>query len=191
MNQFALITLAAMLLAPRADAASPRSATFSFLPNQLAGNLWYRPGKPPRLINGHADDAFGRKERWPNLVKNLQQTHGSFSLCAAEIGYLNTTTGLLALLRSEGIPISVELPGFTQCIDGALLGQAEINGDAVNGANLFASIFRIENAKDRTDPAGAGWFVTRDGKSFIPDELLFDERMPNLQIGRASCRERV
>ena len=178
------ITLAAWLLAPLAtmpaDSGSPPSAGFSFMPNQLAGNLWYRPGKPPRLINGHLDTSFGRKELWPNLIRNLKQTHGSFSLSAAELGYMTTTTGLLALLKAEGIPIAVEMPGFTQCIDGTLLGKAEINGDAVNGVNVFAGIFGVSNAKDRTDPAGAGWFVTRDRKPFIPDELLFDERMPNL-----------
>ena len=177
------MSIGALLLAPlvplQADTVSP-PALFSFFPNQLAGNLWYKPGIPPRLINGHLDGSFGRKELWPNLLKNLKQTHGSFSITAAEIGYLTTDAGLLPLLKLEGIPISVETPGFTQGIDGTLLGNLEINGATVGGANPFASIFCISNVVGRTDPAGVGWFVTRDGKSFIPDELVFDERIPNL-----------
>jgi hypothetical protein len=162
------------------DLSADQTATFSFMPNQLSGNLWYRPGNPPELINGHADNSFGHKELWPTLLENLKQAHGSYSISAAEIGYMSTTAGLLQLLKSEGIPISVELPGFTQCIEGTLLGNAEIKGEAVNGVNIFSKIFGIDNEPDRTNPAGAGWFVTRDGQAFIPDELIFDERIPNL-----------
>lgn len=176
----AIVLLLAAPAAAQADAASTQSALFSFVPNQLASNLWYRPGHPPQLINGHLDSSFGRKKLWPNLLRNLKRTHGFFSIFAAEIGYLTTNRGLLPLLKSEGIPISVEMPGFTQCMDGTQVGNAEIKGDLVNGMSPFSRIFGITNPKDRTDPAGAGWFVTRDGKPFIPDELLFDERMPNL-----------
>jgi hypothetical protein len=154
---------------------------FSFVPNQLAGNAWYKPGTPPQVINGHLDDSFGRKELWPQLRANLRRTHGSFSLFAAEIGHLSSTKGLLPLLKAEHIPVSVEMPGFTQCLDGTLIGKAEIEGEAVNGTNnLFATVFGIMKPVDRTDPNGKGWFVTRDNKAFVPDEILFDERIPNL-----------
>jgi hypothetical protein len=164
-----------------ADRALPPLALFSFVPNQLAANSWYKPGKPPRLINGHLDSSFGRKELWPQLRQNLRRTHGTFSLFAAEIGHLSTKTGLLPLLKAEHIPVSVEMPSFTQCLDGTLLGEAEIEGKPVNGTNnLFETVFGMVNPTGRTDPNGKGWFVTRDGKAFVPDEILFDERIPNL-----------
>lgn len=174
----------ALLLVPsgalHADAGSP-PARFSFVPNQLAANVWYRPGSPPQLINGHSDSSFGRKELWPHLLRNLKRTHGSFSLFAAEIGYMSSRAGLLPLLKAEHIPVSVEMPGFTQCLDGSLLGEAEINGKPVNGTkSMFETVFGIVHPTDRTDPSGKGWFVTRDNQPFLPDEILFDERIPNL-----------
>ena len=182
--KLAFTFLIALVLAPLVgrgtDAVSLPPASFSFAPNQLAGNTWYRPGNPKQLINGHLDDSFGQRVLWPALARNLRQARGSFSIGAAEIGHMNAATGLLSLLKSEGIPVSVEIPGFTQPIDGAQLARVEIHGAAVNGANLFASIFRISEPKERTNPSGAGWFVTHDGTPFIPDELIFDERMPNL-----------
>jgi hypothetical protein len=177
---WAAVLLLTPMVAQGADAVPVPAASFSFVPNQLAGSEWYKPGNPPRLINGHLDDSFGQKKLWPNLVKNLKQTHGAFGIYAAEIGHLSATNGLLSLLKSEGISVSVEVPGFTQPIDGAALGRAEIHGEAVDGTNLFASVFRICEPKDRTDPLGSGWFVTRGGAPFVPDELIFDERMPNL-----------
>ncbi len=165
--------------ATAADTAPPRR--LSFMPNQLAANVWYRPGEPPRLINGHLDASFGDRTRWPRLLANLQRWHGSFSITAAELGWLSASDGLLPLLRSAGIPISVEFPGFTQVHRAAELAAAELNGAPLrSGANLFATVFLINRPTDRPDPAGRGWCVTRDGRPVVPDELLFDERIPNL-----------
>ena len=167
--------------ASNADRVLPPPPLFSFVPNQLAANAWYKPGTPPHLINGHLDSSFGRKALWPHLLKNLKRTHGTFSLFAAEIGHLSTQTGLLPLLKAEHIPVSVEMPRFTQCLDGTLLGEAEIEGKPVSVSNnLFETVFGMVNPTGRTDPNGKGWFVTRDGKAFVPDEILFDERIPNL-----------
>lgn len=179
------LVIAPLLLIPSgvlyADTAPSRTPLFSFVPNQLAGNAWYKPGTPPKLINGHLDRSFGHKALWPHLLQNLKRTHGTFSLFAAEIGHLSAKTGLLPLLKAEHIPVSVEMPGFTQCLDGKLLGEAEIEGKPVNGTNnLFETVFGIVHPTERTDPNGKGWFVTRDGKAFVPDEILFDERIPNL-----------
>jgi hypothetical protein len=199
-TRFSLAVLATVLLAPLAvlqpaefktlptlketapwtSEPSPPPATFSFVPNQLAGSLWYRPGNRKQVINGHLDESFGRKELWPVLMRNLKNHCGSFGISAAEIGHLKDSGGLLMLLRSEGIPVSVEVPAFTQPFDGGQLARAEIHGEAVNGANLFSSIFCLCDPKDRPNPFGAGWFVTCDGTPFIPDELVFDERIPNL-----------
>ena len=156
-----------------------KSANFSFFPNQLAANIWYKPGGS--LINGHLDESFGDPQSWPQLLSNLKSSGGSFSLGAAEIGYLSTEQGLIPLLKKEGIPISVELPGFTQILSGTDLANAELNGKAVNGTdNIFSRIFAISNPTDRTDPDGKGWFFTNNRKYLIPDEILFDERQPNL-----------
>ena len=173
-------TLTALKEAAPGAAEPPPPAAFSFAPNQLAASAWYRPGNPKRVVNGHLDESFGRKELWPVLIQNLKSNRGSFGIFAAEIGHLKESAGLLTLLRAEGIPVSVEVPAFTQPLDGAQLARAEIHGEAVNGANVFSSTFRISDPKDRPDPFGAGWFVTRDGTPFIPDELVFDERIPNL-----------
>ena len=164
---------------PPSPPASP-AATFSFAPNQMAGCPWYRPGDQDRVINGHLDESFGQRERWPILLRNLKAHHGVFGIPAAEIGHLKDSGGLLALLRSEGIPVSVELPAFTQPYDGSQLARAEIYGEGVDGVNVFSGIFRIDAPNDRPNPFGAGWFITCDGNPFIPDEIVFDERIPNL-----------
>ena len=153
-------------------------ASFSFVSNQCGGNVWYKPGGT--IINGHIDESFGNRTLWPRLMNHLKRTGGSFSVYAAEIGYMSSTDGLLSILKEEGIPLSVEMPGFTQCIPGTLLGEAELNGEPVNGVNIFSTIFRIAAAEDRTDPDTNGWFVTKDRMPVIPDEILFDERQPNL-----------
>lgn len=178
--QIVVTTIVAVSYIPNATASPSDPALLSFVPNQCAGNVWYRPGSPPSLINGHLDSSFGNREQWPNLIRNLKKANGSFSLFAAEIGCMSSKTGVIPLLRAERVPISVELPGFTQAIDGDILAGAELDGKAVGQKNIFADIFTIKNVEDRTDPYGHGWFVTRDGKPFVPDEILFDERIPNL-----------
>ena len=50
-SALALIVAAVVGSAP----APAQSRRFSFMPNQLAANAWYRPGTPPSLINGHLD----------------------------------------------------------------------------------------------------------------------------------------
>lgn len=114
------------------------------------------------------------------MLGNLKTHHGAFVIPAAEIGHLKDSAGLLALLRAAGIPVSIEIPAWTQPADGLQLARAEILGGAVEGVNIFASVFRIDAPRDRPDPFGTGWFVTRDGTSFVPDEIVFDERLPSL-----------
>jgi hypothetical protein len=172
--------LLAACAAAAAEPAAPAPGFFSFAPNQLAANHWYRPGALKQLINGHLDDSFGRGAGWDALARNLGNGHGSFSVMAAEIGHLSCTTGLVPFLKAKGIPVSVEVPGFTQALDGAHIGKAELFGEPVNGTNLFTGLFGIHPAPERYDPSGAGWFVTHDAAAFVPDELLLDERVPNL-----------
>ncbi|MCC8018715.1 MAG: hypothetical protein LIO85_02935 [Rikenellaceae bacterium] len=158
---------------------TPAPGTFSFAPNQLAANVWYQP--EGRLINGHVDESFGNAGLWPELISRLKETDGYFSVFAAEIGYMSTETGVIPLLKNEGLRLSVELPGFTQCLYGTDLGEAELNGKAVGGTdNIFQRIFQISNPTDRPDPDGKGWFYSSDREDVVPDQILFDERMPNL-----------
>lgn len=44
----------------------------------------------------------------------------------------------------------------------------------------MCSIFQICSPTDRPDPNGHGWYVNRDGNAYTPDQIDFDERMPNL-----------
>ncbi len=103
-NRFASLIVLSLVLqvaALPAEAASPQPPLFSFLPNQLAAAAWYRPGDPPRLINGHLDSSFGQREVWPRLRENLKQARGTFAINAAEIGHLSSTAGLLPLLGDQ------------------------------------------------------------------------------------------
>ncbi len=163
---------------PDDDDDTEKVASFSFVSNQCGGNVWYKPGGT--IVNGHVDESFGDRNLWSQLIENLKRTGGSFSVYAAEIGYMSSTSGVLPILKEEGIPLSVEMPGFTQCIPGTSLGGAELNGKAVNGVNIFSSVFGITNPVDRVNPDGKGWFVTKDRVPIVPDEILFDERQPNL-----------
>lgn len=147
------------------------------VPNQIAANLWYRPGG--QLINGHIEDSYADSSLWPNLRTRLNANDGGLGLYAAEIGYLSS--GTLMNFRKAGIPVSVEVPGMTQCLSGTTLGNLELFGPSPTGLNYFASIFHIDGSQsDRLDPRGHGWFANRDGNLYAPDEIIFDERMPNL-----------
>lgn len=145
-------------------------AEFSFVPNQCRANWWYRPAG--ELINGHLDESFGDAGLWPQLLANLKQSGGPFSMFAPEVAHLSSGGGLLAVLQSEGIPLSVELPGFTQCILGRTIAEAELYGRWEGGDHVMYGGF------PQTHPRG--WFVTAGGTEIIPDQILFDERQPNL-----------
>jgi len=121
-----LLAASAALAGPEASLPPPPPAAFSFAPNQLAASAWYRPGDPKRAVNRHLDESFGQRELWPVLMQNLKRNRGSFGIAAAEIGHLKDCAGLLTLLKAEGIPVSVEVPAFTQPLDGAQFARAEI-----------------------------------------------------------------
>ncbi|QGM46600.1 hypothetical protein [Methylocystis heyeri] len=158
--------------------ASPgKFGKLTFAPNQLAANKWYRP--LGELINGHIEESFAVESLWPRLESLLIAEHGAFGLNAAEIGHMSSQT--LARFRSKGLAISVETPAFTQCLSGRQLGELEFFGRSPPGPDLFRSIFKLSPETDkRFDPKDKGWFYTRDGLSFTPDEIVLDERIPNL-----------
>jgi hypothetical protein len=112
-------------------------------------------------------------------MSHLQLNQGGFGTHSSEIGHLSS--GTLSSFRNQGLPMSVELPGMTQCLPGTVLANLEVNGISPAGQNYFNSIFQIDGSQtDRTNPQGNGWFVDRNGNSYTPDEVIFDERMPNL-----------
>ena len=116
---------------------------------------------------------------WPRLEALLIAQHGALGISAAEIGHISSAT--LARFRKKGLAISVESPAFTQCFSGRQLGELEFFGRSPPGADLFRSIFQLApETDDRFDPKDKGWFYTRDGVSFTPDEIVLDERIPGL-----------
>ncbi|CAF1590690.1 unnamed protein product [Adineta ricciae] len=149
---------------------------YDFGPNQLASNVWYRP--KGQLINGHYEHSYSNFTLWPKLRQHLIKNNGSISIQASEIGYM--TNDMLMAFRRQNLSIIVVSPAFTQCYDGTSLGLLEFYGQSPSKDNLFCQIFQICDPIDRQDPNGKGWFVTKDGFSFTPDLLNFDERMPNL-----------
>jgi hypothetical protein len=148
---------------------------FDFGPNQLASNVWYKP--KGQLINGHYENSYSNFSLWLNLQLHLRNNNGSILIQSSEIGFMKNEA--LMNFRQNNIPVIAALPGFTQCYDGSVLALLELYGQSPN-ENLFCKIFNICNSTDRQDPNGKGWFVTRDGFSYTPDLLNFDERMPNL-----------
>jgi hypothetical protein len=152
------------------------SGKYTFAPNQLAAAEWYRP--QGHVINGHIAESFAKTNLWPKIYDFLRGTHGSFGINAAEVGYL--TADQLLGFRNAGIVISTEMPAWTQCFGGRVLGQAEFFGEPAGGQNLFQSVFHITTANGRPDPAGRGWFVTKDGQDYAPDEVVLDHRIPGL-----------
>ncbi|MEY4066624.1 MAG: hypothetical protein RIR26_2832 [Pseudomonadota bacterium] len=157
---------------------------FSITPNQGAANSWYKLPEPNtgevKVVNGHLDESFGDPTRWPLLLKNLKAANGTFNLFASEIGHLSAGSGFLKVAAENQLPLSVEVPGFTQCADGAALAEAELYGRPIPSGNFFCTHLGLCSPTDRKDPSGAGWFVTRDNIPIVPNEIIFDERMPNL-----------
>jgi len=150
--------------------------TLTFAPNQLAANAWYRPNG--NVINGHFDTSFAHAELWPRLRDRLIQRGGGLGIPAAEIGYLPLTT--IDLLRAEGLHLSVEMPGMTQCDPGEQIADFELFGKVQPDATHLRAAFALDRMHDRPSPIGRGWLRTRDGHLVRPDEIVLDERIPAL-----------
>lgn len=155
---------------------------FSMVPNQLAGNLRYRP--PPEtwsVVNGHIEGSFDNFGYWPSLNSKLRQINGGFGIFAPEIGYMQGST--LQKFRNAGIPLNVEMPACGICLDGDALARAEFNGQAPY-PNFWNDYF-FENyyIGDRRHPSGVGWFRTRNDLPYTPDEVALDHRLDGLMQG--------
>jgi len=152
------------------------SGRYPFAPNQLAAAAWYRPSG--HEINGHISESFTETNLWPKLFDFLRATGSSLGINAAEVGFL--TAAQLSQFRTAGLPVSSEMPAWTQCFSGSSLGRVEFFGDRIQDDNLFESVFHIGSAGGRSDPTGRGWFVTKDGQDYAPDEIVLDHRIPAL-----------
>ena len=67
----------------------------------------------------------------------------------------------------KGLLISVDTPLWTQCAPASQIADAELKGTD----NPISEKFGIVDT---------GWFVTKDGTPFTPDEIALDEREPTL-----------
>lgn len=148
-------------------------------PNQLASNLWYEPGPLNTFVNGFIANSYGVLSNWPNLRNTLTSLGGAgLSIYAAQVGF--TPSAVFLALRAANVSVMTEEPGFTQCISGLEIGDFEILGE---DPSIFCNNFLTcpDSLPDgRINPAGNGWWVTSDGYSYAPEEIIFDERMPNL-----------
>jgi hypothetical protein len=146
----------------------------SFAPNQLAAALWYHAGVNGSLINGHIEGGFSNFSLWQDLQRALAANQGAFGCGCAELHAISDQT--LAALTSSGVETSVEDNTFTQCLDGAVLGNFTFYGQ---DASLFCSTFQY-CPPGVLAASGLGWYQSANGTPFFPDEVVFDERMPNL-----------
>ena len=168
---FALLLHSTAVEGPR-PAAKPSLNPITFVPNQLAANLWYSAGPNHSLINGHIEGSFSEMTLWPALRHHLAASSGALGITgAAELAQISART--LSVFRNAGLTTSVGDPTFTQCRDGKTLGQLSFLGQH---QQLFCSIFKI-------CPPGmlarGGWYQNSNDTAYIPDEITMDERMPH------------
>ena len=128
--------------------------------------------------NGHIEGTFSNFSLWPQLLANLRVNSGGLGVYAPELAYTNRAT--IDGLRSRGLTIDADPPGWTQPIDGYALAEAELNGRSPAGQNIFCSNFGICSPTDRPDPNGRGWYVDSSGSPIHVDEISLDERLPGL-----------
>ncbi len=165
------------------EALLPAVGKFWFAPNQGAANVWYQPPPGSGVINGHIERSFKYFEYWPKLRATLLRNMSGFAVGTSELGFMNRAT--LQQFRDATIPVSTESPSFTQCADGRDLASLDFDGvSPPSPPDFFCSIFAIcsgtPSTDNRNDPHGTGWFRTLDDQAYTPEELVLDERMPNL-----------
>ena len=51
---------------------------YTFAPNQIAANEWYKP--VGQLVNGHIEESFGNARNWSELRHFLRDTKGAFGV---------------------------------------------------------------------------------------------------------------
>src|ERR1700674_2071606 len=155
---------------------------FIIAPNQLAGHLSYHP--PPDLttsINGHIEGSFDRFDYWPNLNSQIRQITAGYGTWGFEIGNMQGAT--LQKFRAGGIPVSVEIPSCGICADGKDLAREEFEG-MPSDPYFWNQHFGITGAEaNRQNQDGVGWFRTRAGPRYTPEEIVLDHRLDALSPG--------
>jgi hypothetical protein len=154
----ATLWLTAESVLPALAQSPPRAAKYYFTPNQLAGHSWNQ-------INGHIEGSFSNLSLWSQLRQHLVRNNGGFGITSPEMPFTSDAT--LNAMREAGLAIMISPPGFTQCEDAQVIADAELGG----ANNSFAARFGI---------VGKGYFATKEGTIFRPDEIALDEREPTI-----------
>ena len=141
------------------------------MPNQMKGANW-------NAANDHIEGTFANFGIWPQLQANLRANSGGLGIYSAELAFMSPAT--VSGIRSRGLTINIDPPGWTQPIDGTIMADVELNGRSPPGQNIFCSNFLICSPTDRPDPNGRGWFVDATGAPVHVDEITLDERLPGL-----------
>jgi hypothetical protein len=133
-------------------------------------NLAHNTPRAGTVINGHIDGSFSNTSLWPLLHQILAASgptgQSAFGTYAAEISHVSDAT--LTAFRESGVPVSVEDPTWTQCMDGEKLGNLSFLGEP---ADLFCSIFTL-CPPGILGQGNVGWCVSRIvPKPFSGDQL--------------------
>jgi hypothetical protein len=138
------------------------SGKYFFIPNQSKATVW-------NPTNGNIEGSFSNLSLWPRLQDHLVGNRGGIGIYAPEIQ--NTSEATLTAFRAKGLLIAVEAPGMTQCADGYAVADAELDGASNEVTQLFDGMPGRSYQLEKN-----GWFKTREGKPFTPDEIILDER---------------
>lgn len=151
------------------------STRFWFFPNQLGAQKYYQPRGS--LINGHWKDSFANFSYWPKLSGKLAEIGGGVGLIITEMAYM--TKAHIDEIRSRGLRIQVDEMQWTQCRDGFQAAHWELYGGKA-GPQTLADMILAGNPAPYPGIYANGFFKTIDGFDVIPDEIVLDERIPNL-----------
>lgn len=152
----------------------PAETRFWFFPNQLGAQEYWRP--KGSLVNGHWRESFSQFSYWPQLSQHLAQIGGGVGIIVTELAFMKKAE--LDEIRNRGMRIQIDEMMWTQCMDGVAAAQLELHGGRANGMSLKDVIYGSKPA--RAGIYDQGFFVTEDGQDFAPDEIVLDERYPNL-----------
>jgi hypothetical protein len=138
------------------------------------------------VINGHIDGSFSNTSLWPLLHQTLAASgptgQSAFGTYAAEISHVSDAT--LTAFRESGVPVSVEDPTWTQCMDGEKLGNLSFLGEP---ADLFCSIFTL-CPPGILGQGNAGWCVSHIVPNpFSGDQLRCDRCAICANVVAALC----
>lgn len=147
---------------------------FWFFPNQLGAQEYWRP--KGSLVNGHWRESFSQFSYWPQLSQHLSQIGGGVGIIVTEIAFMKKSE--LDEIRNRGMRIQIDEMMWTQCTDGVDAARLELFGGDIRGMTLKDVIYGSKPA--RAGIYQQGFFKTEDGQDFAPDEIVLDERLPNL-----------